>query len=80
MKVVDFVRFCEDLLKKLHDYGIKLEDYSHLKLYEDYIRMKSSGDKTTYIVAVLSQEYGICERKIYKIKKHMESDCQNGAT
>ena len=79
MKVIDFIRLCGDLIKKLHNNGIKLEDYLHLELYEKYIRMKSSGNKTTYIVAVLSHEYNICERKIYKIIKHMESDCQNGA-
>ena len=80
MKVIDFVRLCGDLLKRLHDCGIRIDDYSHLKLYEDYIRMKESGNKTTYIVAFLSHKYGICERKIYKIIKHMESDCQNCAT
>ena len=67
MKVKDLLFFSEDLLKKLHDFGIKINDYQYVNLLNDYEKMKGEGNKQTYVVAKLSQKYNICERKIYKV-------------
>ena len=37
--------------------------------------MREQADKVTYIVSVLFERYGVNERKIYGIFKHMETDC-----
>lgn len=75
MKVADLIKFSCGMLKTLHDFGISVDDYRYLPLYEDYLLMQESGEKTTYIVAVLCQKYGLCERKIYKVLKHFKREC-----
>ena len=37
MKVIDILNFNRELLKKLQDAGIRLEDYRYVDLYSDYL-------------------------------------------
>lgn len=75
MKVYEIMFLIPDLLKTLHENGIKTEDYKWIELYKDYLRMRTMRHKTSYIVAVLSDKYGICERKVYKTIKKMDASC-----
>jgi hypothetical protein len=79
MKVADLVKFSGEMLKRLHDFGISMDDYQYLSLYEEYEKMRCAGHKTTWIVADLSRRFGICERKIYKLIGRFKRDCQIGA-
>lgn len=63
------------MLKRLHDLGISTNDYKYLPMVEEFENMKKKGLKTTYIVAVLSEKYDICERKVYKVLRHFHADC-----
>ena len=76
MKVKDFLKISKELLKALHTFGIKIDDYKYVNLIEDYEKITADGYKTTYAVAILSQKYNICERKIYKILSRLNKDCQ----
>lgn len=69
------MKISEELLKMLHENGIAIGDYQYIPLISDYQAMKSNGDKTSYIVLVLSRKYGICERKVYKVLKRLLKDC-----
>lgn len=75
MKVKDLVKIGKEIMKMLHERGINMEYYQHLPMVEEFDVMKDMGHKTTYIVAHLSEKYGICERKIYKIIGKMMTDC-----
>ena len=79
MKIYEIMFLVPDLLKTLHENGIKTEDYKWIGLYRDYLAMKALGHKTGYIVAVLAERYGVCERKVYKVVSLMERDCRSGA-
>lgn len=79
MKVIDVLRFNRELLEKIDQAGIRLEDVKYVDLYTEYSSMKSQGDKITYIVYFLSAKYGISERKVYNIIKKMQTDCMSGA-
>ena len=79
MKVYEILSLNSEFLEKLHEFGIKLSDSKHVGMYYEYMLMKRSGEKMAYIVAFLSEKYKICERKVYKIIKMMEKDCQIGA-
>ena len=79
MKVYEILSLNREFLEKLHEFGIKLADSKHVCMYYEYMLMKRSGEKMAYIVAFLSEKYKICERKVYKIIKLMEKDCQIGA-
>ncbi|MBR1654842.1 MAG: hypothetical protein IJ698_00265 [Prevotella sp.] len=73
MKKVEIIQLTKELLKKLHDVGIKVTDYEYLQLFEDYEIMRAAGEKMTYIVAIL------CERKVYKLLRYYQEDCHFGA-
>ena len=79
MRVADLVKFSGEMLKRLHDSGISTDDYQYLNMFEDFEKMKIQGHKTTYIVAYLSDRYGLCVRKIYKVLRRFRQECQNSA-
>ena len=67
MKVKELIKIGKEIMKMLHERGIKMEDYQYFPMVEEFDMMKEMGHKTTYIIAHLAQKYGICERKVYKI-------------
>lgn len=79
MTVYELLKISSELLKRLHSFGIKLGDCQYVDLYEDYMRMRETGDKQTAIIFCLSEKYHVCERKVYKIIKHFQENCQFGA-
>lgn len=79
MKAYEIIFLVPNLLKSLHEIGIKCEDYRWIDLYKDYLALKNTNNKTSYIIAVLSDRYHVCERKVYKVIKMLEQDCPNGA-
>jgi len=74
MKVYKILFLVPELLETLHKNGIKTGDYKWINLYKEYLNMKSMHHKTGYIVAVLAERYGICERKVYKILAKMNRE------
>ena len=73
MRIIDAIKFNQELLKKLLDAGIKLEDAKYVNLFDDYSAMLAMGDKVSYIVIVLSARYKVCERKVYQLIKHFQT-------
>lgn len=76
MKVIELLNFNRELLKKLQEAGIRLEDARYIDLYMDYVRLLNQGDKVSYVVAVLSEKYSVSERKVYALVKRFQSDCK----
>lgn len=76
MKVIEILNFNRELLKKLQDAGIRLEDCRYVDLYSDYIKLLEQGEKVSYIVAILSDRYSVSERKVYDLIKRFQSDCK----
>ena len=75
MKVKELLSISEKLLKRLHASGIRIDDYQYLSLISDYEKLTDGCNKKTYVVARLSEMYGICERKIYKLLSRLYKDC-----
>lgn len=73
MRIIDAIKFNQELLKKLLDAGIKLEDAKYVNLFDDYSAMLAMGYKVSYIVIVLSGRYKVCERKVYQLIKHFQT-------
>ena len=68
--------FSSEMLKRLHECGIRIDDYKYLPMLVEYEDMTLSGEKKTYVVASLSEKYGMCERKFYKVIARLMKDCQ----
>lgn len=79
MKVFELLFFNKEMINRLRDVGFRLDDSKYMDLYSDYKRMRSGGDKVSYIVAWLSDKYSVSERKVYGLIRSMETDCTNGA-
>ena len=76
MKVFELINFNRELLKRLQEAGIRLDDARYVDLYSDYLTMHRNGDKVSYIVAALSEKYAMSERKVYGLLKRFQSDCK----
>lgn len=79
MKIYELINFNRELLKKLADAGVRLDDAQYIDAYVDYLEMYKNGEKVSYIVAVLSEKYSISERKVYSLLKRFQSDCKSFA-
>ena len=79
MKIYEVLNFHRELLKRLYDSGVRLEDACYVDMYADYSRMHADGEKVSYIVAVLSEKYAIRERKVYSLIKRFQCDCVSSA-
>ena len=75
MTVFEILNFNRELINRLCRIGFKPEDCRYIDLYSDYERMKSNGEKVTYIVTHLSSKYGISERKVYEVIKRFGKHC-----
>lgn len=79
MTVFEILSFNRELLRRLMATGVKVNDCEYIDLYNDYLQMRNTGDKTTYIVAVLSDKYSVSERLVYSIIDRLGKDCKSCA-
>lgn len=79
MKVGEVVELTGEMLKQLHGFGIKTDDYKYLQMYEELTRLVSSGFKTTYAVSVVADKFSVCERTVYKVMRRFGRDCTKGS-
>lgn len=73
--MIEILKLNRELLKICMDVGIRVDDVQYIELYNDYNRLLADGEKVSYIVAILSERYGVCERKVYALIKRLQTDC-----
>lgn len=79
MTIFEILKFNRELLNRLRESGIRLEDAEYVDLFVDFNEMVSQGNKVSYVVAVLADKFHISERKVYSLIKRFQSDCNSGA-
>ncbi len=77
MRIVDLVKFSKSILETLSNYDINTKDVRYISLYSDYEEMRSRGEKVTYIVEVLSEQYGISVAKVYRVLRKFRRSVRN---
>jgi hypothetical protein len=77
MRVIEILNFNKELLNRMHDTGIRLNDCRYIDLYNEYQTLQMQGEKMTYIVAVLSEKYSVSERKVYDLVKRFNGNCKS---
>ena len=75
MKVIEIMKLGRKFFELLQKACIKLSDFEHIELYDEYTEMLGKGMKKCYIVAHLSEKYRISERKVWYVIKKFERDC-----
>lgn len=79
MKIFEILNIHRELLNRLYASGVRLEDARYIDLYTDYSRMLGECEKVSYIVVMLSEKYGVSERKVYSLIKRFQNDCISSA-
>lgn len=69
----EIINFNKELLQKLKEAGVKLDDYRYCDLYRDYVEMSRTERNRKVVFLTLAQRYGISDRQVYNIVNHMKS-------
>ena len=76
MKIIELLKFNKELLEKLNNSGIRMEDCQYVELYSDFENMRKNDNlKVTYIVEKMAEKYSVSVRKVYQLMKFFNSDC-----
>jgi len=72
MRRIDLVEFNKELLQKLNEAGIRLEDYKYCDLYRDYLQLSETTKSRKTVILTLSERHHISDRQVYNILHHLE--------
>lgn len=73
MTRAEIIEFNKELLQRLKEAGVKLEDYRYCDLYRDYAEMSRTERNRKAVFLTLAQRYNISDRQVYNIVNHMKS-------
>lgn len=73
MTRAEIIEFNKELLQKLKEAGVKLDDYRYCDLFRDYTKMSRTERNRKVIFLTLAQRYNISDRQVYNIVSHMKS-------
>lgn len=72
MRRIDLVEFNKELLQRLKEAGIRLEDYKYCDLYRDYLKMSETMGSRKEVILSLAQKHSISDRQVYNILNRLE--------
>ena len=71
MRVGELLKINAEMMKLMSRFGVRMEDYEHVRLFEDYVDMVEQGEKKEYVYAVLGEKYGVAKRTMQRIMARM---------
>jgi hypothetical protein len=74
MKVVELIKISKETLKMMSDCGIKIGDWQHVKMYEEYLAMRVRREKFRYMMAYLAEKYKLSESSVKRILKRLSGE------
>ena len=74
MKAYQLLNLCKPFIEQLISFDLSVNDLKHIDMFNDYLRLLSDGEKQTYIVAHLSEQYNISERQVFRVIKKLEQN------
>ena len=76
MKAVNLLIIGREFLKLMSTFGLRRDDYLHIEMYEEYVKMRSDGEKVDYILSFLSQKYHTSESTIKRIVRRLSREAK----
>lgn len=67
----DLIKSAESILRICDAAGIDPKEARYLPVFEDWQRLNKEGHKKVWILAYLSQQYGISEATVKRIARKM---------
>ncbi len=72
MRRIDLIEFNKEILQKLNEAGIRLEDYKYCDLYCDYLQLSETMKSRKAVILTLAERHHISDRQVYNILHHLE--------
>jgi len=72
MRIIDLIEFNRELLQRMNEAGIRLEDYKYCDLYRDYLQLSETMATRKAVILTLAERHHISDRQVYNILKHLE--------
>lgn len=73
MIIADLVIFNREVLQRLKEVGVKLDDYKYCDLYRDYLELSATTDSRKEVMLTLADRYKITDRQVYNIINHLKT-------
>lgn len=74
MKIVELIKISTESLKMMSKHDIKLNDWKHVEMFEEYLDMRSRCEKFRYIMAYLAEKYRMSESSVKRIVKRLSRE------
>lgn len=75
-KYIDVVRQLAEPLQEADRLGVSMRDVRYIGLYDDYLRLCREGHQRKYLIAWLSEKYGVCDVYVYRIIARYEAESE----
>lgn len=72
MRIIDLIEFNKELLQRMNEAGIRLEDYKYCDLYHDYLKLSETMSTRKAVILTLAERHHISDRQVYNILHHLE--------
>lgn len=69
---IDLVKFCREIMKRLSKNDIRMDDYRHVEMLDDYKQLVENGHKKEYVIAVLMEKYKLSESTIRRVINRLQ--------
>lgn len=67
MEIAEIVKIGRELLIMLSKYDVRIDDWKHLKMYDEFKRMRKNGVKYRYAISELAFTYNISRANVERI-------------
>lgn len=74
MRASELVKMISKVLKAMSENGLRAGDYEYVEMYEEYVVMRSMGEKFEYVINILSDRYRISESTVKRIIRRFEKE------
>ena len=80
MKRLELVEFNGELLKKMQEVGVKMDDWKYVPMVREYLEMVGNGEKRTFATIKVADKYRVHPKTLYNVLKRLCSDCKSVAS
>lgn len=74
MEIAEIVKLGREMLILLSEYEVKIDDWKHLKMYDEFKRMRKNGVKYRYAISELAFTYNISRANVERIISRLGKD------
>lgn len=76
MTKYELLKACSSVCETMTRNGVSAADCKYIDMVADYISMTGEGQKVSWVVYYLSQQYGVSEPTVYRIVKRLSEQCE----